>query len=494
MQATLSSSAANISFGPPPGTPRFLVVDGSDPVRDACGSIASEMGFVVSEAPDATAARRAVSQSAPDLLLLDLEISGGGMALLAEMRRLYPAMRVAVMTEYATVATAVDCMRLGAGDYLPKPFTVEELAAVLARAGHRRDVDLESRILRDRLQTPAGMGEIIGRTPDMEKLFRILSKVAFTNHPVLILGESGTGKELIARSIHFNGSHPDRPFHLVDCTAVTPDALEAELFGRASTSNPSLDSPGLLSSPEGSTVFLDEVADLPPELQARLLRALQDKEVRPAGSVETRPLTARMLAATSRNLSLLAETGRFRKDLFYRLNVVALRIPPLRDRRDDIPALALHFLARLERETGATLSLSEETLRLMDAYDWPGNVRELETAMERACALTSGPVLHLSDLPTQLQEFCKQRAAEQAPPLPQPANLEPNSSSKDLGIAPGNVILSMAEIERQVILKTLRQLKGDKITAAKLLGIGKTTLYRKLKEYNIDDTEVSRRS
>ena len=504
MGATLSTSASHIPpQSAPPGLPHLLVVDGSEPVRGACGSVAVRLGFTVGEAHDAGGAREILRRRSPDLLLLDLEIAGDARALIAETRRLHPRTRVAVMTEFSTVQTAVDCMRLGAGDYLPKPFTVDELAAVLARSGSgREDVERQSQDLRKRLETPSGMGELVGRTPEMEKLYRILSKVAFTNHPVLIVGESGTGKELLARSIHFNGPNAERPFLLVDCSATDPGMLEAELFGRSSSlaispapgilpapgispAPGTLQTPGMLSSPEGATVLLDEVADLPPDLQARLLRALQDKEVRLLGSVETLPLTARVLAATARNLSALVDSGRFRKDLFYRLNVVNLKIPPLRDRPADIPVLARHFLARLERETGATLTLSDDTLHLMEAYDWPGNVRELETAMERGCALTSGPILHLGDLPTQLQEFRNQRDAELAPPIP----TLPDPG--DPGIAANGEILPMAEIERQVILKTLRQLNGDKLTAARLLGIGKTTLYRKLKEYGLDEEETA---
>lgn len=491
MQATLSSSASNSFLEPPLSTPHFLVVDASDHVRRACGNIAAEMGFLVLEAGTAAQVWKAIADRPPDLLLLDLEVGSPGMALLKDVRRLHPALPVVVMTEYATVGSAIEAMRLGVGDFLAKPFTVDELAAAITRAQRGRDPDPRASVIPYQTvtlyQSPTpqpALEELVGRSSEMEKLSRILSKVAFTHHPVLILGEGGTGKELIARSIHFNGSHPDRPFHLVDCAATSPDTLEADLFGR-SCSGPAADAPtpGMLSSPEGGTVFLDEVAALLPELQSRLIRALQDREVRVAGATDIFPLTARILAASSRNLTGFVDAGRFRKDLFYRLNVVNLKVPALRDRAGDIPALAQHFLARLERETGATLALSGETLHLLQAYDWPGNVRELEAAMERACALTSGPILHLGDLPTQLQEFRRQREAELAPPLPIAAAPDP----ADLGVAAGGLILSMADIERQVILKTLRQLKGDKLLTARLLGIGKTTLYRKLKEYGIGD-------
>ena len=236
----------------------------------------------------------------------------------------------------------------------------------------------------------------------------------------------------------------------------------------------------LLASAEGGTVFLDEIGELPLDLQAKLLRALQEKEVRPVGSTVARPISARVLAATNRDLAAMVEQGRFRKDLYFRLNVVNLRIPPLRSRREDIAPLAMHFLKRLERETGVERSFSDSMLRVMTEYDWPGNVRELENAIERACALSSGPLLHLGDLPTQLQNF----RLQQEPAV----RAEIDVPERGEGLRSGNgEVVSIAEMEKHAILGTIRQLKGDKLMAAKLLGIGKTTLYRKLKEYGITE-------
>jgi two-component system response regulator HydG len=238
---------------------------------------------------------------------------------------------------------------------------------------------------------------------------------------------------------------------------------------------------GLLAEAEGGTVFLDEIGELPLDLQAKLLRALQEKEVRPVGSTQARPISARVLAATNRDLAAMVEQGKFRRDLYFRLNVVNLRIPPLRDRRQDIPVLAMHFLERKQRETGAVHTFSDDALRVMAEYDWPGNVRELENAIERACALSSGPVLHMGDLPTQLQDFRLQRT---------PRTYESGDAGGDAGAGAGlrdGGIVSIAEMEKHAILGTIRQLKGDKLMAARLLGIGKTTLYRKLKEYGITE-------
>jgi two-component system response regulator HydG len=382
-------------------------------------------------------------------------------------------------------------MRIGAGDYLTKPFALEELVTVLDRAAERTHFDVESRRLRDKLRSPKGSGHLIGRAPEMEKLYRILSKVANTQHPVLIVGESGTGKELVARSIHFNGPNAQRAFVPVDCGSLVPELIESELFGYvkgafmgASRSPATHSKEGLLTAADGGTVFLDEVSELPIELQAKLLRALQERAVVPVGATESVPVSARVLAATNRNLVAMVEAGRFRKDLYFRLNVVNLRIPPLRDRKDDIPLLVQHFLERAQRENGKTYTVSPEALRAIVAYHWPGNVRELESAIERACALSSGPIVHMGDLPTQLHDFAMHSRAGRV------EGADPETRAEAGSDASGRGIVSIAKMEKQAILGTIRELKGDKLMAAKLLGIGKTTLYRKLKEYGFDDDDI----
>ena len=335
-----------------------------------------------------------------------------------------------------------------------------------------------------RLRAQQDMGGLIGSSPEMEKVYRILSKVAHSTHSVLILGESGTGKEMVARSIHNNGPNAAKPFVPVDCGSLVPTLIESELFGhvKGAFTGANRSRGGLLSAADGGTVFLDEIGELPLDLQAKLLRALQEKEVRPVGATHAVPITARVLAATNRDLSAMVAQGAFRKDLYFRLSVVNLKLPPLRERREDIAILAEHFLERLHRETGASHVFSEDAIRLMTEYDWPGNVRELENAIERACSLSSGPVLHMADLPTQLQDFRMHRRE---------ANLSLAGEAGD-GLDAGrehasadDAIVSIADMEKQAILGTIRQLNGDKLMAAKLLGIGKTTLYRKLKEYGL---------
>jgi DNA-binding NtrC family response regulator len=478
---------------------RVLVVDDDVPVRRACAEIASGIGFAVRAADSVSSARAALVQSPVDILLLDVRLpGGGGLMLLEEVRSLYPRTVVVIMSAFATVDTAVDAMRIGASDYLTKPFTLDELSNVLERSAQQLAVDVHSRQLRDRLRTGKGMGQMVGLSPAMEKLYRIVSKVAATTHPVLILGESGTGKELIARSIHSSGPNARKAFIPVDCGSLVPTLIESELFGhvkgafigavRAKT--------GLLAAAEGGTVLLDEIGELPLDLQARLLRALQEREVRPVGSAQGVPISARILAATNRDLEQMVATGRFRKDLYFRLNVVSLRIPPLRDRKADIPLLAGHILDRIRRETGVAYSFADDALYLLMAYDWPGNVRELEHALERAAALSSGPMLHLGDFPTQLQNHRLEADRERSPLHSERVRSErrgmvdlDDENGMETARQAADAVVSIAELEKQAILRTIRQLSGDKLMAARLLGIGKTTLYRKLKEYGIGDEE-----
>jgi DNA-binding NtrC family response regulator len=466
---------------------QVLVVDDDAELRQICSEVAASMGCAVAQAESVPAAEVILRFQKIDLLLLDLRLpGGGGLALLEQVKTRYPDTAVVVMTAFATVSSAVEAMRIGAGDYLTKPFALEDLKLVIERAGQRLHFHQESRQLRERLRTNKGMGELVGQSPEMEKLYRILSKVALSTHPVLILGESGTGKEMVARSIHGNGPNAAKPFVPVDCGSLAPGSIESELFGhvKGAFRGAHKAKEGLLASAQGGTVFLDEISELPLDVQAKLLRALQERQVRPVGGTEGTPISARVLAATNRDLAGMVEQGRFRKDLYFRLNVVNLRLPSLRDRRGDIHGLALHFLERIERESGVVRSFSDDALRVMLEYDWPGNVRELETAIERACALSSGPVLHMGDLPTQLQDFRMHRSV-QARRVP-----EVDEMALD-GVLGGTErrgeIVSIAEMEKDAILGTIRQLKGDKLMAAKLLGIGKTTLYRKLKEYGISD-------
>ncbi|HEX8926822.1 MAG TPA: sigma-54 dependent transcriptional regulator, partial [Terriglobales bacterium] len=400
-------------------------------------------------------------------VLLDLRLPGlNGLEVLREVKRRRPETIVIVMTGFASVQSAVQAMKHGAYDYVTKPFNLEELRIILDRVLGHLQLTNENRILREQVKSKEGFGSIIGRSPEMEKLYRIISKAAHSTHPVLILGESGTGKELVARSIHYSGPFRDKPFIAVDCGSLVPSLIESELFGyvKGAFTGANKSKDGLLTVADGGTIFLDEIGELPVDLQAKLLRALQEKEIRPVGGTKPVPVDVRVLAATNRDLETAVQQGTFRRDLYFRLNVLSLRIPSLRQRKQDIPLLVGHFLERLARSTGVQRNISDDALKLMLNYDWPGNVRELENCIERACALSSGTTIHTGDLPTPIQNWKEQAQITQ-------------SSSIARGIMP------ISEIEKQAILAAIDQLHGDKLEAARLLGIGKTTLYRKLKEY-----------
>jgi two-component system response regulator HydG len=391
----------------------------------------------------------------------------GGLDALRVIKDVRPNALVIVVTGYATVATAVQAMRMGAFDYLSKPYGTEEIRAILERAMEDLRLSTEKRALRERLRSNHGFGSIVGRSTEMEKLYRIISKAAQSAHPVLIMGESGTGKELVARSIHQTGPSHDKPFIPVDCGSLVPTLIESELFGyvKGAFTGAVRAKEGLLSIAEGGTIFLDEVGELPIDLQAKLLRAIQEKEIRPVGSTRRIPIKVRILAATNRDLEQGVAEGTFRRDLYYRLNVLTLRIPPLRERKSDIPLLTEFFLERLARISGIHRNISDEAMKLMVSYDWPGNVRELENCIERSAAMNSGPTLHVPDLPSPIQ----------------------SAGHVPIGISPaGPSIMPLADLERLAIVNAIQQLNGDKLQAARLLGIGKTTLYRKLKEYSLE--------
>jgi two-component system response regulator HydG len=446
----------------------LLIVDDERPLREACREVARALGFDAQTADEVGATLRALEQRTFDIVLLDLRLPGAsGLDLLQEIKQRRPETQVILMTGYGSVASAVQAMKMGAYDYVTKPFNLDELKLLLQRAAGHVRLAVENRVLREKVRATHGFGNIIGRAPEMEKLYRIISKVARSVHPVLIYGESGTGKELVARAIHFNGPNKDRAFLPVDCGSLVPTLIESELFGyvKGAFTGANRTKDGLLAIASGGTIFLDEIGELPVDMQAKLLRALQEREIRPVGATRSVPIDVRILAATNRDLEEAVAQGTFRKDLYFRLNVVNLRIPPLRERKQDIPLLVGHFMERLQRATGVERSMSDEALRLMLAHDWPGNVRELENCLERASTLSSGPVIQVSDLPTEVQN------ASAAPAAGAGAN--------------GHRITSIAELEKQAILNAIVQMNGDKMAAARSLGIGKTTLYRKLKEYGV---------
>jgi len=445
-----------------------LIVDDEQSVRDTCATVAAQSGMKVTAVATAEEALEVLEHSAADILLTDLKLPrANGVELLKLVHDLHPEVAVIVLTQYGTIESAVEVTRLGAIDYVTKPFRIDELRSRLERAVRAVELQQENRLLREQLRNRPGFGGLIGLSAKMQRVYKMMEKVSQHEYPVLILGESGTGKELVARSIHYTGPRKDRPFAPVDCSALVPTLIESELFGyvKGAFTGAMQSKQGLLEAAQGGTLFLDEIGDMPVDLQAKLLRALQEREVKPVGSTERRHINVRIIAATHRDLESAIRANTFRQDLYFRLNVVQIKLPPLRDRKSDIPLLVTAFLEKFSDPQAPVRTISEDAMRRLIAYDWPGNVRELENAIERAVALGSGPVVHVGDLPSNLQYPTTERAPDK------------------------DEILPLEELERRAILRTLRETAGDKLSAARMLGIGKTTLYRKLKQYNMDHAE-----
>jgi len=445
-----------------------LIVDDELSIRETCAAVATHAGMRATAVATAEEALEVLEQSAIDILLTDLKLPGtSGLELIRRVHDTHPQVVVVVLTQYGTIDSAVEVTRMGAADYVTKPFRIEELRSRLERVARAVDLQQENRLLREQLRTRPGFGGLIGVSERMLRVYKMIEKVSQHEYPVLVLGESGTGKELVARSVHFSGPRRNKPFAPVDCSSLVPTLIESELFGyvKGAFTGAVQAKQGLLEAAQGGTLFLDEIGDMPADLQAKLLRALQEREVKPVGSTERRQINVRIIAATNRDLESAIRSGAFRQDLYFRLNVVQIKLPPLRDRKNDIPLLVTAFLEKFSGSQESARSISEDAMRRLIAYDWPGNVRELENAIERAVALGSGPIVHVADLPSSLQFPATDRMPER------------------------DEILPLEELERRAILRTLRETSGDKLTAARMLGIGKTTLYRKLKQYNMDHAE-----
>lgn len=443
-------------------TVAVLVVDDEATTRDLCTDVAKSAGLRVLAAATTEQALEMLEQFPTDIVVTDLKVPEmGGLDLLKRVRASFPHIAVIVLTQYGTIESAVEAVRLGASEYVTKPFHVDDLRGKLERLARAIELDQENRVLREQLRSRPGFGGLIGVSQRMQRVYKLIEKVSQHNYPVFILGESGTGKELVARSIHFMGPRREKPFAPVDCSALVPTLIESELFGyvKGAFTGAAQNKRGLMEAASGGTLFLDEIAELPTDLQAKLLRALQEREIKPVGSTDRVSINVRVIAATNRDLESAIHNGSFRQDLYFRLNVVQIKLPPLRERKNDIPLLVSAFLERFSDPKRPLRNISEEAMARLMAYDWPGNIRELENAIERGVALGSGPVLQVSDLPS---------------------NLHYGSGDRLPG---AEELLPLEELERRAIYRALRETSGDKLAAARLLRIGKTTLYRKLKQY-----------
>ena len=443
-----------------------LVVEDEELMRRILRQLLEDEGYNIFTADSAETALEIFPANNISVTLTDIRMAGmDGLELLDQINAIDADALVIIMTAYSSVDSAIAALRKGAYDYITKPFVNEDLLQTVKNAIRQRELFIENRQLKRELNKHYGFSEIIGTSSALQKVFRLVEKVADTNVSILIQGESGTGKELIARAIHFNSRRAGQPFLAVNCGALPESLLESELFGhtKGAFTDAKTEKKGLFRSAEGGTIFLDEIGEMPLSLQVKLLRALQEHEVTPVGASLPVKFDARIIAATNKNLETELAENRFREDLFYRLNVIEIHLPPLRTRREDIPLLAKHFVTKNAREQQLPEKpIAKETLSALVAYNWQGNVRELENAIARAFIL-SGEEITIDFLPPKIRQFSA-------------GSLEIRDPK---GFRP-----TLEEMERRYIMEVLETVDDDKTNAAQILGIDLSTLYRKLKKYD----------
>jgi two-component system, NtrC family, response regulator AtoC len=468
---------------------RLLVVDDEQSIRRLCITVGEALGFICLEADSGGSALTVLEEQPVHMILSDMVMPNmSGLEFLEKAKKLLPRTEVALMTGHGSIETAVQAMRLGAYDYITKPFSpLDELRLFLRRMAEKVRLVEENEFLRQRMDSETAVHGIIGSSAKIQEVLRVASRLKDTRTSVLIAGESGTGKELIARAIHFRGAFANRPFVAVDCGSLVPTLIESELFGyeKGAFTGALRSKQGLFQAADTGSVFLDEIGELPLELQAKLLRVLQEKEVRPVGSNQRVKVDVRVIAATNRDLEAAYKNGTFRKDLYFRLNVVTVHVPALRERRSDIPMLVNWFCERYA--PGADLRVSNAAMKALMNYDWPGNVRELENCVERAVALGDGTLIDLGDLPTSIATFnsATPRSTSNSAELASDLAAAADSNSGDGLVSAPLSTTDLEDIERATIQRVFEQVKGDKALAGRMLGISRATLYRKLKRYNI---------
>ncbi|MFW6181227.1 MAG: sigma-54-dependent transcriptional regulator [Spirochaetota bacterium] len=435
-----------------------LIVDDDERFRELCRDISRNMGLDARIAGDGREGLDLLRRIPFSLALVDLKMPRmGGMEFLSHAREITPELPVIIITGYSSLQTAVDAMRMGAVDYIPKPGSLEQIQGALARALQ------QARKPRQAEGEERGRFGIIGTAPSMQPVYERIEAMRDSDNTVLIMGESGTGKELVAKAIHYYGSRASEPFIPIDCSALGLTVVESELFGhvKGAFTDAHYAKAGLLKLAGRGTVFLDEITEIPVQAQAKLLRAIQEREIRPVGGSSIENIEARIIAATNRDLRRAVAERTFREDLFYRLHVIPISVPPLRERREDIPLLAGHFIEKYNTERKSVRGITDEALSLLAGHRWDGNVRELENAVQAAIALGRGEWITHFDLPPEV------RSPGSAPP-------------------PATHLRSLQEVEREAIEQALRYCSGRKLEAARILGIGKTTLYEKIRKYGID--------
>ncbi|MEX2147240.1 MAG: sigma-54 dependent transcriptional regulator [Candidatus Rokuibacteriota bacterium] len=437
--------------------PALLVADDDPVARDLLVEVLEREGYRVRAAGGGEECLRLAAEEVFDLALVDLRMPDlDGLAVLKRLPAVQPELPVLILTAFATMDSAVEAIGVGACDYLSKPFRMDEIRLVVRRTLAAQQLIREHRGYRQELRDRYRVENFVGQSPDVVAIYKLVARVARLDTTVLITGETGTGKELVARAIHYASHRAERAFVVVDCTALPETLFESELFGheRGAFTGAAAARRGLFETASGGTCLLDEIGELSPALQAKLLRVLQERAIRRLGGNDLIPVDLRIIAATNRNLKKLVEDGGFREDLYYRLHVVAIAVPPLRERAADIPLLVRHFLEKYARASERPVPLvSPETMGLLTAYAWPGNVRELEHALERAVALGPSPLLLPDDLPPEVRS----------------AGADPTASKSPL---------TLEEMKRWYVAKVIRDCGGNKVRAAEVLGVDRRTLYR----------------
>lgn len=445
----------------------ILLVDDEENLREIISRKLTSEGHNCLTASEGQEALDILENSSCDLVITDLKMPGmGGLELLTRIKESYPTIEVIVMTAFGTIESAVEAMRKGAYDYLTKPVRTTEINFHVLRALEKKQLSQKVEVLEKEVREKYKFEGIIGNSNEMVKVLKLVGQIGHTSSTVLITGESGTGKELIAKAIHFNSSRAGRPYVAVNCGAIPENLQETEFFGhvKGAFTGAISDKRGLFQEAQAGTLFLDEVGETSPATQVKLLRFLQEGEIRRVGDIKPVHVDVRVITATNRDLQEMIKEGKFREDLFYRLNVIPINLPSLRARREDIPLLAKHFQEKYSAKMNKPLGpIAPEAVALLLRYDWPGNVRELENVMERAVALTVSDAIHPEDLPLNIQG---KKMVPAAPPTSEEATL--------------------AEMEKNYVLEVLQSKDWNQKAACKTLGISKTTLWRRLKDYGID--------
>lgn len=446
---------------------KILVVDDEEIIRESLSFILKKEGYTVDEAENGKTAYDKILRDSYDLVITDLEMPGiKGIDLLAEIKKINVQTTVVIITAYGSLDTAISALRNGASDYILKPVEFDELLIKIKRLFEIKSLMVENSLLRKEIQRNFDFENIVGKSPSIRRIYDMIETVAETESTVLISGKSGTGKELVARSLHFKSKRKNKPFIAVNCGAISENLIESELFGhkKGAFTGAISDKEGLIKAADGGTLFLDEISELPPQLQVKFLRVLQEREITPVGTTLTLPVNVRIIASTNRDLKEEIGNGRFREDLFYRINVIEIHLPSMKDREEDIPLLADHFLNKYRLEMNKNIKgIDNEALKALMNYEWRGEVRELENIIERAVIFCKDEFIMLKDLPS---------------------NFRPSADFAEYSKS-GSLEESVRHFEKEFILKALETNEFNKEKTAELLHVGLSTLYRKLKELDI---------